>query len=90
MQGLATVMFKAGEGSEMIEMLRRAVQVARDAGKTKEATNIRILLGQMYIVRVSFTHFENTLQMKILNEHRMSPQMLRLYWYVDSSYGKGF
>lgn len=57
MQGLATVMSKAGEGTEMLEMLRRAVQIAMDAGKAKEATNLRMLLGQMYTLQVSSTHF---------------------------------
>lgn len=53
MQGLATVMSKAGEGTEMLEMLRRAVQTAMEAGKTKQAMNLRMLLGQMYTLEVS-------------------------------------
>ncbi|KAG0605351.1 hypothetical protein M758_9G051300 [Ceratodon purpureus] len=51
LQGLATVMAKAGEGTEMLEMLRRAVQSAMDVGKTKEAKNLRMLLGQMYTLQ---------------------------------------
>lgn len=53
MQGLAIVMSKAGEGTEMLEMLRRAVQTAIEAGKTKEAKNLRMLLGQMYTLQAS-------------------------------------
>ena len=66
MQGLATVMAKTGEGMEMLEMLRRAVQAAMDAGMMKEAKNLRMLLGQMYILQVRPTHFQNMLQMTYL------------------------
>lgn len=54
LQGLATVMSKAGEGEEMLEMLRRAVQTATQTGKTRECKNLRMVLGQMYTVQGNF------------------------------------
>lgn len=51
LQGLATVMSKTGEGTEMLEMLRRAVQTAMETGKIREAKNLRMLLGQMFTLQ---------------------------------------
>lgn len=55
-QGLAIVMTKEGEEKEVLEMLQRAVNAALKADKAKEATNLRMLLGQMLTLQVSFLH----------------------------------
>lgn len=52
-------MSKAGEGEEMLEMLRRAVQTATQTGKTRECKNLRMVLGQMYTVQVSSLHSQS-------------------------------
>ena len=66
LQGLATIMLKAGEGQEMLEMLKRAVETAVETQRTKEAKNLRMLLGQMHTLQVSyFWFFKFTTKRKI-------------------------
>ena len=50
-------MLKAGEGQEMLEMLKRAVETAVETQRTKEAKNLRMLLGQMHTLQVSYLWF---------------------------------
>lgn len=51
-QGLAVVMQKNGEDEQALELLGEAVKKAVDAGQAKEATNLRMLLGQMHTIQV--------------------------------------
>ncbi|KAI5672849.1 hypothetical protein M9H77_13213 [Catharanthus roseus] len=50
-QGLAMVMHKNFEGPAVFEMLDKALEVARREKKVNEERNIRILIGQMYLVK---------------------------------------
>ncbi|BBN08082.1 hypothetical protein MPTK1_4g08730 [Marchantia polymorpha subsp. ruderalis] len=51
LQGLAVVMQKNGEDEQALELLGEAVKKAVDAGQAKEATNLRMLLGQMHTIQ---------------------------------------
>lgn len=48
------VMHKNFEGPAVFEMLDKALEVARREKKVNEERNIRILIGQMYLVKVIF------------------------------------
>ncbi|KAG6556837.1 hypothetical protein Mapa_001784 [Marchantia paleacea] len=51
LQGLAVVMQKNGEDERALELLGEAVKKAVDEGQAKEATNLRMLLGQMHTIQ---------------------------------------
>lgn len=52
-QGLAMVMHKNFEGPTVFEMLNKALEVARREKRVTEERNIRILIAQMHLVKVS-------------------------------------
>lgn len=51
-QGLAMVMHKNVEGPAVFEMLNGALEVARQEKRVNEERNIKILVAQMYVVKV--------------------------------------
>ncbi|KAL3686814.1 hypothetical protein R1sor_013123 [Riccia sorocarpa] len=51
LQGLAVVMQKSGEEEQALQLLTEAVKSAVDSGRTKEVSNIRMLLGQMHTIQ---------------------------------------
>ncbi|KAL2628722.1 hypothetical protein R1flu_013408 [Riccia fluitans] len=51
LQGLAVVMQKNGEDEQALELLAEAVKAAVESGQTKEASNLRMLLGQMHTIQ---------------------------------------
>ncbi|CAI7904659.1 unnamed protein product, partial [Closterium sp. NIES-53] len=51
LQGLATVMRRSGEDSLVLGMVEEAVGKAGQAGKQQEATNLKMLLGQLHALQ---------------------------------------
>ena len=47
------VMHKNKEGAAVFEMLDRALEVARRENKVNEERNIRILVAQMHLIKVT-------------------------------------
>lgn len=48
------VMHKNHEGPAVFEMLAKALEVARHEKRVNEERNIRILIAQMHVVKVTF------------------------------------
>lgn len=53
LQGLAMVMHKNHEGPAVFEMLAKALEVAHRERRVTEERNIRILIAQMHVVKVT-------------------------------------
>ena len=51
-QGLATVMRRSGQDSLVLGMVEDALTKAKEAGKAQEATNVKMLLGQLHALQV--------------------------------------
>lgn len=49
------VMHKNHEGPAVFEMLNKALEIARQKKKVSEERNIRLLIGQMHVVKVIYT-----------------------------------
>ncbi|KAL7605181.1 hypothetical protein Lser_V15G19355 [Lactuca serriola] len=54
LHGLAMVMHKNHEGPAVFEMLNKALEIARQKKKVSEERNIRLLIGQMHVVKGGF------------------------------------
>lgn len=57
LQGLALVMHKNREGTAVFVMLDKALEIARRENRVIEERNIRILIAQMHVVKVSHHQF---------------------------------
>ena len=51
-QGLATVMRRSGQDSLVLGMVEETLVKAKEAGMTQEATNVKMLLGQLHALQV--------------------------------------